>query len=299
MLAVFSFFSQVARRIKILCPDSAFFEVSAPRLSNGDHLKQSKIAAGMEVMFIIKFKAQDVRDYSCDLVCSTEREKFLVPIRAIGIRPRVTFPDDIDFGTIPVKSSVSKMMFVQNVGLSTAKFFLKTRDLIFTCRAEEFIIEPGQSQMIEVSFMPSSSQFFERDIAVEFIKGAKYFIRATGSGTNVDVSLSTPSLALDCCYISLTSTKTLRVINHSDAPISFSWKSFANPEEDDIERQRLMKEIWYMRDIEMNSFLENVRNGDFSGMGIDGDGYVSDDSLGDEDIVMPFAARAAKGALIR
>ena len=74
----------VARRVKIFSPDSPFFEISAPRAANGDHLKQSKIAAGMEVMFIVKFKAQEVRDYSYDLICSTEREKFLVPIRAIN-----------------------------------------------------------------------------------------------------------------------------------------------------------------------------------------------------------------------
>ena len=43
---------------------------------------------GIEVCFIIKFKPQEVKEYSLDLVCSTEREKFLVPIRANSHRPQ-------------------------------------------------------------------------------------------------------------------------------------------------------------------------------------------------------------------
>jgi hypothetical protein len=40
-------FNQVARRIKVFQPtDDPFFEVSAPRMINGEPLKQSKIAAG-------------------------------------------------------------------------------------------------------------------------------------------------------------------------------------------------------------------------------------------------------------
>ena len=197
-----------------MSPDSPFFEISAPRGTNGDLLKQSKIAAGMEVCFIVKFKAQEVRDYSFDLICSTEREKFLVPIRAIGNRPKVTFPDEVNFGTVPVKSPVSKMIFVQNVGLSTARFSLKTRDNTFSCRAEEYIIEPGTSQMIETVFTPPAATDFEGDIEVEFYKENSYFIKVYGTGKNVDVSLSTPSLSVEPCYISLFSQKTMKIINH-------------------------------------------------------------------------------------
>ena len=168
----------------------------------------------MEICFIIKFKAQEVRDYSYDLVCSTEREKFLVPIRAIGNRPRVTFPDELSFGTVPVKSTCSKMMFVQNIGLSTAKFTLRTHDDIFSCHGEETIMEPGASTMLEVKFTPPAARTFEGDIEVEFFKGARCFLKMFGAGENVDVSLSTPSLSLDPCYISLVSQKTLRIINH-------------------------------------------------------------------------------------
>ena len=255
----------------------------------------------MELVFIVKFKAQEVRDYSYDLVCSTEREKFLVPVRAIGNRPRVTFPDDLQFGSVPVKSTVSKMMFVQNVGLSTAKFCLKTVDNTFSCRSEEYIMEPGSSQMIEVNFSPPAAQYFEKDIEVDFFKGSRCFIKVSGQGENVNVSLSTPSVTVDSCYISLSSQKSFRLINHSDAPITFSWKSFGDSSEENIERQKLLKKFNEMEKMEMTTFLENLQNNDFSYGDFDGNGNQADESLGDEEELnsMPLSARAVEAALIR
>ena len=40
----------------------------------------------MQVSFILVFKPEEHVDYVCDLVCVTEREKFLLPIKAIGAR---------------------------------------------------------------------------------------------------------------------------------------------------------------------------------------------------------------------
>jgi hydrocephalus-inducing protein len=48
--------------------------------------KGSKVAPGMEITFIIRFSPEAKIDYSYDLVVVTEREKFVVPIVAIGKR---------------------------------------------------------------------------------------------------------------------------------------------------------------------------------------------------------------------
>ena len=39
-------------------------------------------------------------------MCVTEREKFVVPIQAIGARALLDFPDEINFTSAPVKVSV-------------------------------------------------------------------------------------------------------------------------------------------------------------------------------------------------
>lgn len=52
----------------------------------------------MEISFIIKFSPEAKADYVYDLMVLTEREKFIVPIRAVGCRAMLDFPDILDFG---------------------------------------------------------------------------------------------------------------------------------------------------------------------------------------------------------
>ena len=171
--------------------------------------------------------------------------------------------------------------------------------------------------MIEVTFTPPTASSCEGEIEVEFRSGISCFIKVTGEGRNVDVSLSTPSVALDSTYITLVSQKTLRIINNSEMPISFSWKSFANNLEDEFERQRLEREINRMEDIEMNAFFESVEQGAFAADNLhisldetsweveDGDddanGYKARNLYPESAVVanLPFAARAVQSALVR
>ena len=64
------------------------------------------------------------QDYTHELICITEREKFLVPVKAIGARAILDFPDEISFGTCPVKvranlvfSSAKRYMRVANTSV--------------------------------------------------------------------------------------------------------------------------------------------------------------------------------------
>jgi hydrocephalus-inducing protein len=52
-----------------------------------------KVAPGMEITYIVKFFPEAKSDYSYDLMVITEREKFIVPIRAMGCRAVLDFPD--------------------------------------------------------------------------------------------------------------------------------------------------------------------------------------------------------------
>lgn len=45
-----------------------------------------KIASGLEVEFVVSFRPEENIDYSMDLVFVTDREKFVVPVTAIGAR---------------------------------------------------------------------------------------------------------------------------------------------------------------------------------------------------------------------
>ena len=47
----------------------------------------------MEVCYVVTFKPQEVRAYAAELVVVTEREKFIVPVGALGHRAALDFPD--------------------------------------------------------------------------------------------------------------------------------------------------------------------------------------------------------------
>ena len=182
----------VARRIKVLPPQSPFFEVVGPRTAAQTELKQGKVAAGMEVCFVVKFRPQEVKEYRVDLVCCTEREKFVVPVRALGPRAVLALPDDVDFGVSPVKSTRSKSLIVQNVGTCIANFRLKCTPPVFVASPAEGIVEVGQTVssrahgrerplarrdasvvssqvMLELAFTPDRADAYAGEMVVEYV----------------------------------------------------------------------------------------------------------------------------------
>ncbi len=105
---------QVARRIKLEPIDSPFFKLSVPMNRRGQPTTDSRVAPGMEVFYTVTFLPRErQRDYNYDLVCVTEREKFIVPVRAKGVRASLVVPDSVFFGSAPVKTATSKTFVVR------------------------------------------------------------------------------------------------------------------------------------------------------------------------------------------
>lgn len=291
----------MGRRIKIFKPDTPFFDISAPVTLSGEPLKQSKIAAGMEVYFTVTFKPQEVREYAWDLICCTERENFIVPLRAVGLRPLLNLPDEIDFGPCPIKSATEKKIVVQNTGTAVAKFTMTSSNTELLCPEQDISIEAGASYQLSLSFMPTSTMDVDGEVAVLFNNGVKCFIAVKGYGKNVEVSLSTPSVTVEPSYISLFSQKTLRIRNASDAPIRYRWKSFATEEEEEAERERLLVEINRIEEEERATWQERLMSGAYDNM--DGGDYDEEEleELQDEEMQqhLPFRARVDDAIITR
>ena len=105
----------------------------------------SRVAPGMEISYVIKFSPEAKIDYSYDLMIVTEREKFVVPIRAVGCRAMLDFPDSLDFGLVPVKHTAEKPVMVRNIGEKTTKWHIKVPNG-FSINKNEGILEVGQSE---------------------------------------------------------------------------------------------------------------------------------------------------------
>lgn len=105
-----------SRRVKIIQPDSKLFQVLIPNDTKAKLESGTKVAAGMETKFIIRFSPEAKIDYKYELIVVTEREKFIVPIVAVGKRAMIDFPDVLDFGPCPVKFSTEKPVIIRNLG---------------------------------------------------------------------------------------------------------------------------------------------------------------------------------------
>ena len=107
-----------SRRVKIIQPDSKLFQVLLPTNDNKRDKPESgtKVAAGMETKFVIRFSPESKIDYKYELIVVTEREKFIVPIIAVGKRAMLDFPDVLDFGSSPVKFNTEKPVIIRNLG---------------------------------------------------------------------------------------------------------------------------------------------------------------------------------------
>lgn len=149
----------MARSVKIIPPDSKLFSVTPAKKSQvtskkSASLNQSaaaseidqmsaKVAPGMDITFIVKFSPEAKSDYAYDLMVMTEREKFIVPIRARGCRAMLDFPDQLDFGLVPVKYETEKPVIVRNIGEKTTKWKIIVPNN-FRISQSEGILEVGQ-----------------------------------------------------------------------------------------------------------------------------------------------------------
>ena len=93
----------VPRRVKVLPPDSPYFKVTEVQEAK----QGSKCAAGMESAYVVEFTPQSASTVFCDLIVCTEREKFVVPIRAHGAVGALNVPDAVAFDTTPADDQSS------------------------------------------------------------------------------------------------------------------------------------------------------------------------------------------------
>lgn len=155
----------------------------------------TKVAAGMETKFTIRFSPEAKIDYKYELIVVTEREKFIVPIVAVGKRAMIDFPDVLDFGACPVKFSTEKPVIIRNLGEKTTKWNLELPNG-FSSNQKEGVLEPGKNQQILVKFYPIEAKLYRAIAKLEYDK-LQAFVQLLGSGQLSNVYLSKPMVAME------------------------------------------------------------------------------------------------------
>ncbi|CAE7461731.1 HYDIN [Symbiodinium sp. CCMP2592] len=217
------------------------------RKINGDG--DNKVAPGMEVSYTVRFTPdQQVEDYSYDLVVVTERERFIVPIRASGCSALLDMPDELDFGVSPVKFESPKTIMVRNVGEKATKFLLKVPPP-FSTSIQDGYLEVGEIMQVDVVFRPDKAEQYEpsphkrRDLLILYGDGIEAYMALKGKAENVSVTFSANQLQMEDTFIALSTQKTIVIHNNSEIPVDFSWRAFPSIQEEIGQKLKLQVQL--------------------------------------------------------
>uniref|UniRef100_A0A452UUD3 Uncharacterized protein n=1 Tax=Ursus maritimus TaxID=29073 RepID=A0A452UUD3_URSMA len=240
---------KIPRMVKVVEESSPYFKVISPKDTG------HKIAPGVPSVFRILFTPEENKDYAHMLTCITEREKFIVPIKARGARAILDFPDKLDFSTCPVKYSTQKILLVRNIGNKDAVFHIETHRP-FSVEPSAGTLNVGESMQLEVEFEPQTVGSHSKRLIVHYDTGEKVFLSLYGAAIDMNIRLDRNSLIVEKTYISLANQRTVTIHNRSNIIAHFQWKIFATQEEEDGEKYRVCDDLSKEEKNETDEFLE-------------------------------------------
>jgi hydrocephalus-inducing protein len=229
----------VSRRVKIIPPDSNLFQIIPCKQTKEEDPKapqdvdnmSSKVAPGMEISFTVKFSPEAKIDYSYDLNIVTEREKFIVPIRAIGCKAVLDFPDFLDFGRSPVKHETMKPVIISNIGEKATKWQLSLSSICFSANKTEGILEIGQSEQLVFKYCPQEARVYTEKLTLSY-DNLEAEVAIRGESYTAEVYLSQQVLPMKNTYTGLTYYDYVELINNSNVPVEYSWRSAKSEKEE-------------------------------------------------------------------
>lgn len=223
-----------ARRMEVFPPRVPWLKL-VPKSKN---LVRGKVAPGMELAFEVIFTADADKDYDIDLVVVTEREKFLIPVRALGGRGLLELPDVIDFGAAPVKHPSERRVAVVNSGSARAEFRLAA-SVPFSVSPEKGSLMPGEFLQLVLNFCPTMSNMnYEGELEVRYETGECVVVQLLGQARDLFVTLSESLLEMDTTFLGLVCKRKVVLRNSSTQKVQYQWKCFASQEEEEHARSR-------------------------------------------------------------
>ncbi|XP_064495672.1 hydrocephalus-inducing protein homolog [Pseudopipra pipra] len=228
---------KVTRLVKVTMDSSPYFKLVGP---NGVcHQIPPGSFCTINILFTPEgSKLLFLQDHFHQLVCISKREKLTVPIRAIGARPVLDFPDQLDFSLCPVNHSTQKTLLVHNTGNLEACYSLSTESP-FTVSPATGTLDVGEAMQVTVEYHPLQTGHHSTSLAVHCDRGEDTHTRLLGKAEDFNIELDKYSLELDKTYLTLSSHRTMVIHNRSNITARFQWKAFATEAEEYQQKIRL------------------------------------------------------------
>ncbi|XP_065590287.1 hydrocephalus-inducing protein homolog [Cyrtonyx montezumae] len=240
---------RVPRLVKVILESSPYFKLISP----SDACR--KVAPGMPLTFCILFTPEENKDYFHQLTCITEREMFVVPIRAIGARAVLDFPDQLNFSVCPVKHSTQRTLLVHNVGNREARYHISTHSP-FSVDPSVGTLRIGDTMQVTVDFHPLKTGDHSGSLVVHYDTGEDVLTSLYGAAVDVNIRLDRNSLMIAKTYLTLANHRSVVIHNRSEIIAHFQWKAFVSQEEEDRHKLRLCHRLQRQEEDEMDRFID-------------------------------------------
>lgn len=149
-----------------------------------------------------------------------------MPVKAIGARALLDYPDEISFTSAPVKVAILYTMFdcydvlfihcifihfqycstktilMRNIGNAEAKFTMEA-DQAFSVTPSTTILPVNSSVQVTISFTPKKVGEHDGELVLLYDTGEKVYTKLYGSAIDVNVRLDRSSVTVDNAYIGL------------------------------------------------------------------------------------------------
>lgn len=168
----------------------------------------------MTVEFVVKFSPEEYIDYAFQLICITDRERFMVPIYARGARGFLDLPDEILFTPSPVKLPVQRTIMATNIGQIPVTYKSKV-NYPFSIEPNEAYIEVGGVIQLTVICKPFKCGKFTEELLIDYGRGDVVSIDVLGEAIEIDVALDKSMISMRS-LITKADYKIVTLINLSD-----------------------------------------------------------------------------------
>ncbi|XP_032925436.1 hydrocephalus-inducing protein homolog isoform X2 [Catharus ustulatus] len=240
---------KVPHLVKVTLESSLYFQLVGPN----DAFR--KVPPGLFTTVRIVFTPGQNKDYFHRLLCITEMEEFIVPIRAIGTRALLDFPDQLDFSQCPVKYSTEKTLLVRNTGNREAHYQLSTQSP-FSVIPAMGTLGVGDSMQVTVEFLPLRTGDFSASLVVHYDTGEDTHTSLLGRAVDLHIKLDRNTVTLEETYITLSNRATVLIHNLSDITACFQWKAVGTQGEEDQLKLRQYHRLCQQKKDELSDFLK-------------------------------------------
>ncbi|XP_050835037.1 hydrocephalus-inducing protein homolog [Serinus canaria] len=229
----------VPHLLKVTLENSLYFQLVGP------NRVYRKVPPGLYATVRILFTPGKKKDYFHQLLCSTEREEFIVPIWAIGARAILDFPDQLDFSVCPVNYTTEKTLLVLNVGDREAYYQLSTQGP-FSVNPSKGVLDVDDFMQVTVEFQPKKSGDYSESLVVHYDTGEETHTSLHARAVDALIGLDRNTVTLEKTYITMSNRATVLIHNRSNITARFQWKALGTEEEED--QLKLRRHPWIFQD---------------------------------------------------